>query len=131
MCFALPFIRREVRDNHTLLPNSVLPTENATGVPPAANVRATFSEAMSASSITTETIKLFRAGTTTPIAAVVSYDAQTRTATLNPDINLRLGTRYKAVVSTGTRDLTGNQLDQDQDPTNGNQSKRWFFTVRN
>jgi uncharacterized delta-60 repeat protein len=111
--------------------NSVLPTENATGVPPAANVRATFSEAMSASSITTETIKLFRAGTTTPIAAVVSYDAQTRTATLNPDINLRLGTRYKAVVSTGTRDLTGNQLDQDQDPTNGNQSKRWFFTVRN
>jgi uncharacterized delta-60 repeat protein len=110
---------------------SVLPTEDATGVGRRVNVQATFSEAMSASSITTETIKLFRAGTTTPKAAVVSYDAQTKTATLNPENDLRLGTKYKAVVGTGTRDLAGNGLDQDQDPTNGNQPKKWFFTVRN
>jgi uncharacterized delta-60 repeat protein len=111
--------------------NSVVPAEDATGVGPAVNVQATFSEAMSASSITTDTIKLFRAGTTTPIAAVVSYNVQAKMATLNPDIDLRLGTRYKVVVTTATRDLGGNRLDQDQDPTNGNQSKRWFFTVRN
>jgi hypothetical protein len=109
--------------------NSILPAENATGVAPAVNVHATFSEEMRADSITTDTIKLFRAGTTNPIAAVVSYDA--KTVTLNPEIDLRLGTRYKAVVASGTRDLTGNRLDQDQDPTNGNQPKTWFFTIRN
>jgi uncharacterized delta-60 repeat protein len=110
--------------------SSNFPAENATGVAPAVNVQATFSEAMRAGSITTDTIKLFRAGTTTPIGGVVSYDAQTKTATLNPNIDLRLGSRYKAVVSTGTRDLASNRLDQDQVPTNGNQSKMWFFTVR-
>ena len=110
--------------------NDVVPAEDATGVAPAVNVKATFSEAMSASSITTDTVKLFRAGTTTPIAAVVSYETQTKTATLNPDIDLRLGTRYKAAVTTGTRDLAGNQLDQDA-TLSGNQSKRWFFTIGN
>ena len=95
------------------------------------NVQATFSEQMSASSFTTDTIKLFRAGTTTPIAAVVSFDVRTQTATLNPNIDLQLGSRYKGVVSTQTRDQAGNGLDQDEDPTNGNQSKSWFFTVRN
>ena len=109
--------------------NSVLPTEDATGVGRRVNVQATFSEAMSASSITTDTINLFRAGTTTPIAAVVSYDTGTETATLNPENELRLGTKYRAVVRAETRDLAGNGLDQD--PTNGNQSKRWVFTVRN
>jgi hypothetical protein len=108
--------------------NSVLPTEVATGVAQAVNVKVTFSEAMRADSITTDSVKLFRAGTT-PIAAVVSYDAQTKTATLNPDIDLRLSTKYKAVVSSGTRDLAGNRLDQDQDPTNGNQPKVWTFTT--
>ena len=93
------------------------------------NVRATFSEAMSASSITTDTVKLFRAGTTSPIAAVISYETN-KTATLNPDIDLRLGTKYKAVVTTGTRDLASNQLDQDA-TLSGNQSKRWFFTIGN
>ncbi len=111
--------------------NSVLPTADATGVGPGVNVQATFSEAMRADSINTDTIKLFRTGTTTPIAAVVSYDSGTKTATLNPDIDLRLGTRYKSVVTTATRDLAGNRLDQDQDPANGNQPKKWFFTVRN
>ena len=110
---------------------SIHPTENATGVAPAVNVKATFSEAMRASSITTNTVKLFRAGTTTPLAAGVSYDAERKTAILDPDANLRLGAKYKAVVTTATRDLAGNRLDQDEDPSNGNQPKVWFFTVRN
>lgn len=110
--------------------NSVIPADDATGVGRTVNVEATFSEAMSTSSITTDTIKLFRAGTTTPRAAVVSYESGTKTATLDPENDLRLGTRYKAVVTTGTRDLAGNRLDQDQDPANGTQPKTWFFTVR-
>jgi hypothetical protein len=107
---------------------SVLPAEDATGVAQGVNVHATFSEAMRADSINTDTIKLFRAGTTTPIGSVVSYDTGTKTATLNPENDLRLASRYKAVVAIGTRDLAGNRLDQDQDPTNANQPKVWTFT---
>jgi hypothetical protein len=54
-----------------------------------------------------------------------------KTAMLNPGIDLRLGTKYKAVVSAATMDLSGNRHDQDQDSTIGNQFKKWFFTARN
>jgi probable HAF family extracellular repeat protein len=106
------------------------PTANATGIVPGANVKTIFSEAMRVGSININTVKLFKQGTTTPLAAVVSYDALTRTATLNPEATLKRGAKYKAVVGTGAKDLAGNQLDQD--PTlSGNQPKKWFFTVRN
>ena len=110
--------------------SSTFPAAGATGIGPGVNVKATFSEAMKATSINTNTVKLFRAGTTTPIEAVVSYDTQTKTATLNPNANLRLGTKYKAVVTTGTRDLVGNRLDQNRS-LSGLQQKAWSFTVRN
>src|SRR5215204_1181547 len=110
--------------------SSTFPAAGATGIGPGVNVKATFSEAMKATSIKTNTVKLFRAGTTTPIEAVVSYDTQTKTATLNPNANLRLGTKYKAVVTTGTRDLVGNRLDQNRS-LSGLQQKAWSFTVRN
>jgi Tol biopolymer transport system component len=110
--------------------SSTFPAAGATGIGPGVNVKATFSEAMRATSINTNTVKLFRAGTTTPIEAVVSYDTQTKTATLNPNANLGLGTKYKAVVTTGTRDLAGNRLDQNRS-LSGLQQKAWFFTVRN
>ena len=113
----------------------VAPAENATGIAPGANVSTFFSEAMRAGSINTtintKTVKLFKAGTTTALGAVVSYDAATKKAVLNPDANLQRGTRYKAVVTTGAKDLAGNRLDQDQNPSNGLQPKTWFFTVRN
>jgi hypothetical protein len=80
------------------------------------------------STINGTTFKLFKAGTTTVIGAVVTYDATANKAILNPNANLRLGTKYKAAV---TQDLAGNQLDQDQDPSNGLQQKGWSFTIRN
>jgi N-acetylglucosamine-6-sulfatase len=110
---------------------STSPAANATGVAPGANFTATFSEAMMASSINGTTFKLFKKGSTTKIGAAVSYDASTRTAKLDPTNNLRLGTTYKAVVTTGAKDLAGLQLDQDQTPSNGLQQKTWLFTVRN
>ncbi len=110
--------------------NKMVPAENAKGVAPRANISAFFSEAMRAGSIDTNTVKLFKAGTTTPIAAVVGYDASTNKAVVDPNANLKRGAKYKAVVTTGAQDLAGNGLDQD--PTlSGNQPKRWFFTVRN
>jgi N-acetylglucosamine-6-sulfatase len=107
---------------------STSPAANATGVAPSANVTATFSEAMMSSSINTTTFKLFKKGSTTKIGAAVSYDGATKKATLDPTNNLRLGTTYKAVVTTGAKDLASNQLDQNS-TTTGLQQKTWLFTV--
>jgi hypothetical protein len=110
---------------------STSPAANATGVAPSANITATFSEAMMSSSINTTTFKLFKKGSTTKLSALVSYDGATKKATLDPTNNLRLGTTYKAVVTTGAKDMAGLQLDQDQTPSNGLQQKTWLYTVRN
>jgi hypothetical protein len=82
------------------------------------------------STINGMTFKLFRAGPTTAIGAAVRYDPTTSTATLNPNSNLQLGTKYKAVVSTGAEDLAGNHLDQNPTKT-GLQQKSRTLTVRN
>lgn len=107
----------------------VVPAENATGVAPTTNVYATFSEPMKATTVNGNTVKLYKTGSTSAIAATVTYDATAKKATLNPNANLQRGAKYKAVVSTGARDVAGNQLDQS--PTViGNQPKTWFFTVK-
>jgi subtilisin len=108
---------------------SVAPANSATGIGRAANVRAVFSEAMTPATINTSTFKLMRAGTTNAVGATLSYDAATMKATLNPNNNLRATTKYKAVVSTGAKDLSGNSLDQDPS-VGGNQNKAWTFTTR-
>jgi Bacterial Ig-like domain/Domain of unknown function DUF11 len=100
---------------------------NGGEVGPAANIRATFSEEMQEASVI-NAFKLFKKGSTNQIAAQVSYDAVTHTATLNPTNNLRRGATYKAVVSTVAKDVAGNRLDQD-DSTDGLQQKVWFFEI--
>jgi hypothetical protein len=110
--------------------SSTVPGANATGVAPGANITATLSEAMNVNSINGTTFKLMKAGTTTAIGAVVSYDASTKKAILNPNANLQLGTNYKAVVTTGATDLAGNRLDQNSS-LSGLQQKAWTFTIRN
>jgi N-acetylglucosamine-6-sulfatase len=99
---------------------STVPTTNATRVFPTTNITATFSEAMDASSINGTTFKLFKKGSTTKLSATVSYQASTDTATLDPTNSLRSGVTYKAVVTTGAKDLAGKPLTQQY---------RWFFTV--
>jgi N-acetylglucosamine-6-sulfatase len=108
---------------------STVPTANATGVASTANVTATFSEDMLASSITGNTFKLYKKGSTTKLAATVSYDAATKTATLNPTNNLRSGVTYKAVVTTGAKDTDGTSLDQNP-TTIGSQQMAWLFTIK-
>jgi methionine-rich copper-binding protein CopC len=111
---------------------STSPANNTTGIA-TANVTATFSEEMKASSIispatTFKLVKLNTDGTTTKVTATVSYDAATKQAILDPATNLNSGT-YKATVTTGAQDLAGNALDQKPDVA-GNQSKSWKFTVQ-
>ncbi|HEX2741094.1 MAG TPA: Ig-like domain-containing protein, partial [Rubrobacter sp.] len=109
----------------------VAPAENATSIAPGANVSALFSEAtMEPASIKTS-FKLYKKGSTTALAATVTYDPDTNRAVLNPRNNLKRGATYKAVVGAGVQDLAGNTL-LDQDPNRaGVQPKVWFFTVRN
>jgi hypothetical protein len=100
---------------------------NGGEVRPAANIRATFSEEMRSASVI-NAFKLFRKGSTNRIAATVTYDADTDTATLDPTNNLKRGATYKAVVTTVAKDMAGNRLDQDGSRA-GLQQKVWFFEI--
>jgi hypothetical protein len=125
-------IRTVIVDTTKPKVTSVDPAENATAVVPDANIYVTFSEAMKATTINTTTFKLFKEGSTTAITASVSYDPISKKATLNPypysHERLEPEVTYKAVVTTGAKDLAGNALDQNPTLT-GNQNKVWFFKV--
>jgi hypothetical protein len=105
------------------------PLGSATGVLPGANVTATFSEAMMASTINRTTVKLVKKGTTTMIGSTVTYDSVAKKATLNPNATLVRGAYYTATVTTGAKDLAGYSLDQSPTLT-GLQPKTWTFRVR-
>jgi len=109
---------------------STVPQPGATGVSPTANLTATFSEEMNGSTVNATTFKLFKKGSTTKVAATVGYDGSADTATLDPANSLQRGATYKAVVSTGAKDLAGNALDQNAS-LSGLQQKAWTFKVRN
>jgi len=105
------------------------PANNATGVSPAANVTATFSEAMQAATINAANVKIKKNGTSTFLAATVTYQVSTRKAVLNPNANLKAGATYIVSVKTGAKDVADNSLDQDPSQT-GLQSKTFRFTVQ-
>jgi Bacterial Ig-like domain len=108
---------------------NTVPNANETGVARTIDIEATFSKDMNGDTITGNTFKLFEKGSTTKIAAAApTYDAATKTATLNPNRDLTSGGTYKAVVTTGGKDTMGNPLDQDCSTT-GLQQKAWLFTV--
>ena len=100
---------------------SVSPASGATRVSAATNVLATFSEQMRPANINATTVTLRRKGTTTKVTAPVAYSSTPRHAVLNPNVNLRPGATYIATVTTGARDLAGNQLAA---------TKQWSFAVR-
>jgi hypothetical protein len=75
----------------------------------------TFSEALTATTITGTTVQL-RDAANNLIAATVTYDAASRTATLDPTPTLANSTTYSVVVrggAQGVKDLAGNALAAD------------------
>jgi uncharacterized protein DUF4082/concanavalin A-like lectin/glucanase superfamily protein/Big-like domain-containing protein/galactose oxidase-like protein/Kelch motif protein len=93
---------------------AVTPASGATGVVTGTNVTATFSEAMDAATINTNTLEL-RNPSNTLVAATVTYDAATRTATLDPTPTLAASTTYTATIKGGAtdprmKDVAGNAL---------------------
>ena len=108
--------------------DNVSPAHTTTGVAPSTNVTATFSEQMNPSSISGQTFKLFVAGSL--VSAQVTYDQNSRTATLDPAQDLQAGATYDVRITedvhtvsmnqNGVKDLAGNTIDGD---------KTWHFTV--
>jgi alpha-galactosidase len=98
------------------------PANAATGVARSVKPSATFSEAIDATTLTSTTFTLSPSGGSA-VAATVSYDATSRTATLSPSSTLAAATTYTARVkggSTGVADLAGNRLAADA---------TWSFTT--
>jgi methionine-rich copper-binding protein CopC len=90
------------------------PAPAATGVSRAAKVKVTFSEAIDPATINTGTF-ILRQGANA-VAATITYDAATSTATLSPVSSLQAGTAYTVLVKggdTGVKDLIGNPLAAD------------------
>ena len=78
---------------------TTVPASGVTGVAPTTTPKATFSRAMDPATLTTASFKLTPAGGS-PVAATVSYDGPTSTATLTPSAPLAYSTTYTATVTT-------------------------------
>ncbi|CAN7505305.1 Ig-like domain-containing protein [Arthrobacter sp. LjRoot78] len=97
------------------------PVASATGVAVTANAAGSFSEAMDASTLTSDTFTLKAGATTVP--AAVTYNSTDKVATLNPDADLAPGTTYTATIRGGTggvKDVAGNAVASDE---------TWNFTT--
>ena len=94
---------------------SVSPAANATGVASSASVKVTFSEPVV--NVSTATFTLSPGGPS--IAATVSYDSATSTATLVPSAALQPNTQYTATVWSQITDTAGNPLN----------AYSWLFTT--
>ncbi len=92
----------------------------AIDMPVTTTVTVQFSEPMDVATIGASTITLRAAGAGADVAAAVTYNAASNTATLNPNIDLTAGTLYTAKVTTGVTDLAGNALATEQ---------TWSFTT--
>lgn len=97
-----------VRDVVAPTVEEVTPIDGATGVDRGTTVHLTFSELMSAATLTAATIEL-RNGAT-PVPATVTAGGDGRSATLTPSALLAYNTLYTVVVGTGVADQAGNGL---------------------
>jgi hypothetical protein len=84
------------------------PAAGALSVDPSANITAVFSEAVTG--VTASTLQLKPQGGTTAVAASVSYNAATKTATLDPSASLAPNTSYTVQLNAGIADAAGNPL---------------------
>ncbi|WP_435011877.1 Ig-like domain-containing protein (plasmid) [Tundrisphaera lichenicola] len=103
-----------VRDTTPPAVTGRTPTPGATGVNAATAPTATFSEAVQAGTIAFT----LKNASGAAVAAALSYDAATYTATLRPSANLAAGATYTATIA-GAKDLAGNAMT----------SLSWSFTT--
>lgn len=89
--------------------SSANPAKNATGVVLNSAVTATFSEAMTPSTLSTTTFTLKQG--TTAVSGDVTFSGVT--AIFKPGSTLAASTVYTATITTGTKDLAGNAVASD------------------
>ncbi|MEO5780277.1 MAG: peroxidase family protein [Arthrobacter oryzae] len=97
------------------------PAAGATGVRRAANVTARFSEAITGFNVAGK-VRVERVSTGAQFSSAVSFNAATRTLTINPNGPLLPNTQYRVTITggtTGVRDLAGNPLT----------TRTWTFTT--
>ncbi len=95
---------------------STNPLDGATGV---AVITATFSETMTASTITTMSFLVTGPGATS-VPGTVTYNPTTNTARFTPTSALTASTAYTATITTGAKDAAGNSMAS---------NKAWAFTT--
>jgi hypothetical protein len=110
-----------VRDTIAPAVTAVAPAAGATTALPGVIVSAKLSEPMTASTLTTGSVRLVRRGSGVSVPATVRYIAATRTAVLDPAGSLVPGGTYTATVTRAARDLSGNPLAA---------ARSWTFQVR-
>jgi methionine-rich copper-binding protein CopC len=81
--------------------NNRVPAANATGVAPAANITATFSEPVNGVSTQTFAVRPTSAPASAPIAGTVTRNGTTNTWVLNPTANLAAATQYTVTLTGG------------------------------
>jgi alpha-tubulin suppressor-like RCC1 family protein len=84
---------------------STVPADGATDVEIDSTIQVTFSEAMDPTSLTTATFVFSPA-----VAGAVVYDPSTFTATFIPSGNMPSQTAFTATITTGVRDVNGNNM---------------------
>jgi len=87
---------------------STIPASGATNVVVGTTVRATFNEAMDATTLTTATFTLAQG--VTPVTGTVSYATAGTSATFIPGSPLGAGLVYTATVTTGARNVAGTAM---------------------
>src|SRR5712691_12768280 len=100
---------------------STSPTDGASGVGIATKVMATFSRAMDATTITAGSFTLKKQSDGSLVAASVSYDSASATATLTPSAALAFGTTYVARLDTTVKASDGTPLQT---------ASTWIFTTK-
>jgi hypothetical protein len=93
--------------------SSITPAGGATNVARTTAPQIVFSEAMNATTITGSTVRLLDGST--QVAATVTYNATTRTATITPNATLSASRTYTISIlggSNGVKDSAGNALAQ-------------------
>jgi beta-lactam-binding protein with PASTA domain len=91
------------------------PANGATGIAPTSAITATFSEAIDPTTISTSSFEL-RTPSNALVAAIVTYDSNSKMATLRPNAPLANSTVYSANLkggAVGVKDLVGNPLASD------------------
>ena len=102
---------------------SVTPANAATEIPITQNITVTFDEEMDPATINTGSL-FVKVDTGFPMAATVTYNAETKTATLNPAADLVAGKTYFVTVGATAKSTSGLSVE-------GAPYTWYFYTVAN